>query len=316
MIGETLYVAPALDLSDNPRPHVSDGFVDIGALESKWPLQLLPVADLATIYFGTQIVEPAFQREVLNYEIDIPDTCTSVASSLIALPVDKLAEVVVEEPDDLLSESDADRTTTITVYSSDQSTQKSYSVLFHLLSVDASLSSLDISIGKLEPSFDPHQLSYVDTLPYGTTETPEVTCTATNENASVEVIPATDVTSSFISDQRTTKIIVIAEMGTPSITYEIEFVVAAEQGVSIPAADFTPVVHLYPNPFSTSACLEIRNIERIKGIQLVNMTGQVVRNINYTEGEATIIERKGLPVGLYFLRIQSNYTIIKKVLLE
>ena len=87
MIGETLYVAPALDLTDNPRPHGSDKWVDIGALESNWPLNLFPEANLANIYFGTSIVEPAFEREVLNYVLAIPDTCTTVASSLMAIPV-------------------------------------------------------------------------------------------------------------------------------------------------------------------------------------------------------------------------------------
>jgi hypothetical protein len=316
MIGDTLYVAPALDLQGNPRPHVSGGLVDIGALESSWPLQLFPEADLATIYFGTHTVEPPFQRDTLNYEMDIPDTCTSVASYLMAIPVDKLAEVLVEEPEDLSSESDPDRTATITVHSSDQSTQKSYSVLFRLLSIDASLSSLEVNSGDLEPSFDPEVLSYVDTLCGGTTETPGITYTTSDENASVEVKPATDVTS-FINDLRTTKIIVTAELGTPSITYEIEFFVdPTSPCTAIPGINFTPVVKLYPNPISTHANLEIRNIEKVKSIQLVNIMGQVVRNIDYTEGEAKIIERKGLPAGLYFLRIQSDRSVIKKVLIE
>ena len=317
MIGDTLYVAPALDLSGSPRPHVSDGLVDMGALESNWPLPLFPEADLANIYFGTSTVKPAFEKEVLSYEIDIPDTCTTVASSLMAIPVDYLAEVLVEEPVDLSSELDADRTATITVHSSDQSTQKSYSVLFKLLSIDASLSSLEVDTGRLEPSFDPQVLSYVDTICKNTethTETPEVTPTPSDENASVNVIPAADV-ESFIKDMRTTKVTVTAELGTPSITYEIEFVVKTCP-TAIPGVEVTPVVRLYPNPFSTHAILEISNFEKIKSIQLVNMMGQVVSQIDYTEGEVTTIERNGLPAGLYFLRIQSKRTIIKKVLIE
>ncbi len=311
MIGDTLYVAPALDLTGSPRPHVSDGLVDMGALESNWPLQLFPEADLANIYFGTSAVKPAFEKEVLSYEIDIPDTCTTVASSLMAIPVDYLAEVLVEEPVDLSSELDADRTSTITVHSSDQSTQKSYSVLFKLHSIDASLSSLEVDTGELVPSFDPQVLSYMVTLPHGTTETPGVTYTTSDENASVNVKPAADV-ESFIKDLRTTKVIVTAELGTPSITYEIEFNV----GTAIPGTKFTPGVRLYPNPFKTCASLEISNLEKIKGIQLINMMGQVVRQIDHTVGEAKIIERNGLPAGLYFLRIQSNRTIIIKVLIE
>lgn len=315
MIGDTLYVAPALDLSGNPRPHVSDGLVDIGALESTWPLQLFPEADLATIYFGSDTVKPAFQRDVLSYEMGIPDTSSS-AAALMATPVDYLAEVLVEEPDDLLSESDADRTATITVHSSDQSTQKSYSVMFQLLSIDASLNSLEVDTGALVPSFDPQVLSYVDTLPYGSTETPGVTYTTSDENASVEVNPASDVTS-FIKDLRTTTITVTAELGSPSLTYEIDFIVnPTDPGTDIQVAESTPTVQLYPNPFSTYASLEISNLEKIKSIQLVNMMGQVVRNIDHTGGEAMVIERNGLPAGLYFLRIQSDRTIIRKVLIE
>ena len=166
----------------------------------------------------------------------------------------------MEEPDDLLSESDAERTATITVYSSDQSTQKSYSVLCKLLSIDASLSNLEVSSGVLDPSFDPLQLSYVDTLPYGTTETPKVTYTTSDENASVNIIAAADVTS-FIKSQRLTKVTVTAEMGTPSTTYEIEFVVAAEPGVAIPGTDFTPMVAYIP---IHSAPMQVLKSETLK----------------------------------------------------
>ncbi len=314
IIGETLYVAPVLDLAGNPRPQVSDEWVDIGALESNWQLPLFPEADLANIYFGTRTVEPAFQREVLNYELGIPDTSTSVAA-LMAIPVDIFAEVLVEEPLNILSEQELDRTATITVHSSDQSTQKSYSVLMNLLSMDASLSSMDVSMGELEPSFDSQVLSYVDTLPYGTTEVPEVTYTTSAENASVDQIPAVSPTA-FLRDNRITKITVTAELGTPSKTYEVEFVVASDPGVSMQEADLTPVIRLYPNPFTTYSNLEIRNLEVIKGIQLINMLGQVVRNIDYSEGKASIIEREGLPAGIYFLQIQSNTTKIIKVLIK
>ncbi|MFH0757463.1 MAG: T9SS type A sorting domain-containing protein [Bacteroidota bacterium] len=315
MIGDRMYIAPALDLSGNPRPHVSDEWIDIGALESSWPLPLFPEAALANIYFGPRAVEPAFQSEVLNYEIGIPDTCTSIAA-LMLVPVDPLAEVLVEEPVDLSSVLDVERTGTITVHSSDQSTQKSYSVLFQLLSLDATLSSLEESIGKMVPSFDPQVLSYVDTLPFGTTAVPEVTYTTSDENASVVVVPATNL-KGFDRKQKITKVTVTAELGAPSITYEIEFVVdPTDPAVTIQGADFTPVVRLYPNPLSTYATLEIRNLDKIKGIQLLNMVGQVVRQIDYAQGETTIIERDGLPAGLYFIRIQSNHNIIKKVLLE
>lgn len=313
MIGETMYVAPALDLSGNPRPNVIDEWVDIGALETGWSLQLVPDADLANICLWPYTIEPAFQREVLDYELGIADTCTSVAA-LFAAPVDYLAEVQVEEPANLLSQLDEDRTATITVLSSDQSTQKSYSVLFNLLSIDATLSKLEASSGQLEPSFDPQVLSYVDTLPYGTTETPEVEYETSNENARAKVVPAKNVTS-IIPSLRITKVTVTSEVGTDSITYQIEFVVAAEP-VATPDPDSRSLVSLYPNPFSNYATLEIQNPEKVKGIQLINMLGQVVRHIDYSKGEDTIIERKGLPAGLYYLRIQSNTTRVIKVILE
>ncbi len=315
MIGDMMYIAPALDFSGNPRPHVSDEWIDIGALESSWPLPLFPEAALANIYFGPRAAEPAFQSEVLNYEIGIPDTSTSIAA-LILVPVDPLAEVLVEDPVDLSSELEVERTSTITVHSSDQSTQKSYSVLFQLLSLDANLSSLEESTGKMVPSFDPQVLSYVDTLPFGTTATPDVTYTTSNENASVIVFPAMNV-NGFLRPQRITQVAVTAEFGAPSQIYEVEFVVdPTDPAVAIPGADTPTEVNLYPNPFRSYTTLEIIRGEKINGIQLLNMLGQMVRQINYTEGETTIIERNGLPAGLYFLRIQANHTIIKKVLVE
>jgi len=54
MMGGMLYIAPSLDLAGNPRPHGSDQWVDIGALESNWPPPLFPEAALSAMRCSTR----------------------------------------------------------------------------------------------------------------------------------------------------------------------------------------------------------------------------------------------------------------------
>ena len=311
------YYAPSKDISGKDRPDAVDSYVDLGAYESGYSRLLYDVADLVNIGLKDHEIRPSFHKDTMEYIIPIADT-TRNAPELLVIPADGLAILDIQSAIDLTSQNLVDLTTTIGVTSSDQSTQKSYSVLFDLLSIDASLSSLVVDTGELEPSFDPEVLSYVDTLCKGTTVTPGVTYATSDENASVELKPATDVTS-FIKDLRTTKIIVTAELGTPSRTYEVEFFVDPTKTCStstISVAESTREVRLYPNPFNTYANLEISRVEKVKSIRLFNIMGQVVRNIDYTKGEAMVIERNGLASGLYFLRIQSDRIVVKKVLIE
>jgi hypothetical protein len=280
----------------------------MGALESSWPIQLFPEANLANIYLTPYTLEPSFQKEVVDYKMGIPDTLTSIGT-LRAVPADNLSEVLIEGPANLSSQLEADRTATITVHSSDQSTQKNYLVLFQLRSIDASLSKLEVISGVLEPSFDPQHLRYVDTLPYGTTETPEVTYTTAHENASVIVTPAKNVTSTRWS-QRTTKVTVTAEMGTPSKIYTVEFVVSPV--TAIQEADSTPLVSLYPNPTNSLLTIETA-ISDLFIIEITSLNGQQI-HIGEMEGTSHDIDLSTFQKGIYIITIRSrDFVTTKKI---
>jgi hypothetical protein len=313
LIYETWYVAPASDFAGNTRPNGIDPFVDLGAFESGYEPMLLPNANLVSIGIHNDTVTPAFQKDILEYVLSVADTTTSTAA-LQAIPADMLANVEINHPIDLASDIEADRKATITVSSSDGSTQKTYRALFQMLSTDATLAVLSVSLGSLEPLFDPEVTSYIDTLPYGTTETPEVSYTTSNAGAIVKVIPAADVNSNR-EHNRTTKVIVTAEDGWPIIEYSIVFNVA-EDNTGIRTKQDTHHFTLYPNPFWTSTTLRLNENMNIHRIELVNMLGETVRVIDHTKGNRVVIERGSLPSGLYFLRVQSDKIHVKKVVIE
>ncbi len=303
LIYETWYVAPTSDFAGNTRPNGIDPFVDLGAFESGYEPKLLPNADLAIIGFRSDTVTPAFQKDILEYALSVADTTTST-TALRGIPADMLAGVDINYPTDLTSDQEADRTATITVSSSDGTSQKTYTVLFIMLSTDATLAALSASLGTLVPEFDPEVSSYIDTLPFGTTETPVVSYTTSNAEAIVEVIPATDVTSNR-EPTRKTKLMVTAEYGWPIIEYSIVFNVA-EDNTGIETESDTDHFALYPNPFSTSTTLQLKENMKVHRIELLNMLGETVRVIDHTRGNRVVIERGGLYSGLYFLRVQSD----------
>lgn len=311
LIDETWYVAPIRDFAGNTRPNGIDPFVDLGAFESGYELMLLQNADLVNIGFHNEALTPAFQKDILEYTLSVADTTTST-EALQAIPIDMLADVEINHPVDLASGNEADRTATITVTSSNGSLQKTYTILFSLLSTDASLSALSVGQGTLNPEFDKETTSYTVGLPSGSTETPTVTYTTTDPGANVEVTPAADVTHSFFTN-RTTVVKATAEYGLPSIIYKILFNV---YGVDIGEESDILMLTLYPNPFGTMATLQLNENMNIHRIELVNMLGETVRVIDHTQGNRVVIERGSLPSGLYFLRIQSDKSHVKKVVVE
>ncbi len=116
---------------------------------------------------------------------------------------------------------------TYTVGAADASTQDyTVTVTIAAPNTDATLSSLTVDLGTLDPVFDAATFVYNVELPYGTTATPLVTATTTDANAEAIVTPATDVTSTTEAD-RTTTVVVTAEDGLANETYTVIFAVDA-----------------------------------------------------------------------------------------
>jgi hypothetical protein len=104
-------------------------------------------------------------------------------------------------------------------------TQKEYTVVYKYLSSEAYLATLEVSLGTLNPSFDSSVIAYYDTIPYGKgIPTPEVTCIASDTNATVAVQPAQDIYNQF-ELFRTTTITVTSPSDVVTKEYTILFTV-------------------------------------------------------------------------------------------
>jgi len=227
LIDSTWYKAPAIDFKGNPRPADIDQFVDIGAIESEYGQPLYSNADLASVGMIGHSTDPPFHKDTLNYLL-VKDQGNTVIGNWRIYTADNLATLEIDTAADLLSENELDRTTKILVTAMDGITQKEYTVVYKYLSDDASLASLDVSLGSLEPSFDPSITSYYDTIPYGTRNTPEVVYTPSDTLASVQISPAKwpNVSQEIY---RTTTIYVTAPNDVTQKTYTVLFTVDMTQ---------------------------------------------------------------------------------------
>ncbi|MFH0758205.1 MAG: T9SS type A sorting domain-containing protein [Bacteroidota bacterium] len=311
-IDGTWYVAPPMDLAGNSRPNAVDRNVDIGAFESELSRSLLPEASLVTLQVPDLILVPDFQPEILEYEVDVLDIYDAF-EDLVFIPVDAFAVTDYNPAADILSESLEEKTSTISVTSTDGTEENVYKILYNAFSTNATLSALYVEPFTLDPVFDPEILEYVVTLPAGTSEAPEVNAVPSDENAEVNIYDAT-----FADDShRTTTIVVKPEAGRKfkqsfNKTYLIRFEV--ETGVSAPGGNSGP--RIFPNPFSTTFTAEWKSNGIIQRIELVNMLGQTVRTIDHPQGPSVTITRENLPSGIYFLKMHADETLIRKVMIE
>ena len=220
----TWYKVPPYDFLGNPRPAAADQHVDIGAIESDHERQLLGNADLFSLEMYGHSMVPRFHEDTLNYLL-VKNPGNKIIGDWRIYPVDNLAMMEMDTAADLLSENVLDRTSTIQVTSSDGTTQKEYTVVYNYLTSVATLASLEVSLGELDPSFDPSVISYYDTIPYGVgTPVPKVTCIATDTSATVTVKPASNIYDRFEA-LRTTTISVTSPNDQVKQEYTILFTV-------------------------------------------------------------------------------------------
>lgn len=90
------------------------------------------------------------------------------------------------------------------------------------LSSDATLKSLSLSEGSLDPAFAPSTYNYTVLLPEGTTEAPAVTAETTDPLATFSINDPADITSTNATDRQAT-LVVTAEDGSTQLEYRIEY---------------------------------------------------------------------------------------------
>jgi len=161
---------------------------------------------------------------------------------------------------------------------------------------DATLSALMYD-GTAVDGFSPAQLSYFVTLPAGTTAIPDVTATTSDENATVNIVDATDLGGDAAA--RTTSVEVTAEDGETMKTYTIEFSVE----VSVKSNLFSNV-QIFPVPATNALYLE--NTSGIESLTVFDITGTSVMEVT-NEGEGQIaIDISSLHSGVYMIRMKSD----------
>jgi hypothetical protein len=73
---------------------------------------------------------------------------------------------------------------------------------------------------------------------------------------------------------------------------------------SISSLSFQPNITVSPNPFKERVLIEFENPNHESmDVQITTLTGQIVRLIKGQTGERVLIERDGLPTGIYFVSI-------------
>lgn len=172
--------------------------------------------------------------------------------------------------------------------------QSGYAVENGVFATDASLAELNVD-GTLIADFDPAVMDYYVELPEGTTEVPEVIGIPTDPNATVIVIPATELPG-------TTTIDVFAEDLQTHVTYTIEFTVITGIG-----NNYADNVKVYPNP--TTGFVNIAGVENAK-VAVYNITGTLIAEYdNFTE-EA--IDLSAQANGIYFVSISTDSFVATK----
>lgn len=166
-------------------------------------------------------------------------------------------------------------------------TVRTYSIIFRNPSSNADLGSIMIGNQALD-GFDPAVLVYDVELPYGTSDAPQVSATADDELAEVEITQA-----ETLPGQAT--ILVKAEDGTEKV-YEINFTVAAS-GIDLVEAN---MMKLYPNPVSITLTIEIAGVYENTELYVFNTSGQMIISQKVTSQNFTI-DVSHLQKGVYII---------------
>jgi hypothetical protein len=198
-----------------------------------------------------------FSKNTLDYSITLPFG-TTVIPLVSGTPANANATRSITQAGSLPG------TAYVVIIAEDGTTSLTYSVFFNLSapSSDATLSGLQVD-GSLISGFNPSQLTYQVTLPYGTTRVPEVLATANHNRASIVIMRANALPG-------ITTVQVTAQDATTRKDYAIQFNVAKNSdatlaailinGVSLPEFDRVDLSYEYVVPSGTTTAPAISAI--------------------------------------------------------
>ena len=75
----------------------------------------------------------------------------------------------------------------------------------------------------------------------------------------------------------------------------------------------TEMIHIYPNPFTSFIHIQNSTAKTIYVVNIFNNLGILIRSYNFA-GEQNTIDLQNLQSGIYFLVIESDVKITKKLI--
>ena len=73
---------------------------------------------------------------------------------------------------------------------------------------------------------------------------------------------------------------------------------------------------VYPNPFTDYTTIKLTDTFQIQKIELIDIHGRIVRTVDNVNSNTVTIYTDNLQSGIYFIRIHSDDTYVKKVIIR
>jgi len=89
----------------------------------------------------------------------------------------------------------------------------------------------------------------------------------------------------------------------------------SELTASVSGYNIDHILKVYPNPFTDFSTIKLSNGAQIRKIELIDTNGRILKSIDNINCYSITIHREDLPGGIYFIRIHSNDTYVKQVII-
>ncbi|MCQ2607601.1 MAG: Ig-like domain-containing protein [Bacteroidales bacterium] len=223
-IDEVTFGVQTENISYGRYPETNDNWEEMSPTYASKNQSVNSSVALKTLTSSVGVITPSLSTSVLSYECVLPAGTTEVPT-ISATTVHEKASATVTQAESL------DGNAVVKVISANGFNSEIYKVTFKIAaSSDATLATLTLGGGTLQPSFSPNVYSYKAML--NTTYVPYLTAIAADKNAKVDIDYAETVSEATV-------ITVTAEDGS-SKQYEITYSAASSQNiVSEWSDDFT-----------------------------------------------------------------------------
>lgn len=151
----------------------------------------------------------------------------------------------------------------------------------------------NLEVSGTDISYDPDELTY--NVEVNTFDVPEVTYTATNEDAILTVNEATSVNQHIHPDAERTTSITVSNCGQET-TYKVVFTTTAT-GIN---DTYLNTLTVYPIPASSQ--LNVDANQPVTKIKIYNTTGMLVKSVDTKESKKVQLNISDLPGGIYLIK--------------